>query len=463
MDETTDGTVNERSSSTYSSSKEERKSKRKTYKSTTRDDARELDPEEKRRLKEEEARTREEKWKEAQLKLPRVVDVKWLDFEHFKNVYNPADGLEIIQVLRGHQRLPSEITRENRRRTYKKWDTRSTESKIVSAITWPQRVRIQSPPIMLILSRLTGHFDQWSANEPHVFFRPFRTFYHFLPQIKKCLQILERRWGHEDVEDGTKKTSAGIDAPDRAVLDARPEGSEEPTGTTPDVGDQSDTEGEDEEGPRRDGNHISTEDAIAGETTDSVIAFQHIRKLVQFIEENILPDWEKAKTTTNRKVRFLDLWMYFLPDELLYVPPNVDTSRNSSGQVYQTAWRCCSKALDPLKDDTPDDWLPNRQRQFEVYAYYIDYSGHSYGPAEFRHSIGYYEGEKDITTLAIYPMRFVKDLQQMKINLFDQGTKFQKVIIEKHLHYDGWTLVGRFLKNVQKDLSFPNTYSFRAD
>ena len=74
-------------------------------------------------------------------------------------------------------------------------------------------------------------------------------------------------------------------------------------------------------------------------------------------------------------------------------------------------------------------------------AYHIDYNGTYYGPVELRHSINYYEGEKDITTLEIYPMRFVKDSQQVKNRLYDQGKTFQNMIKNKHLHYDGWTLV----------------------
>ena len=74
-------------------------------------------------------------------------------------------------------------------------------------------------------------------------------------------------------------------------------------------------------------------------------------------------------------------------------------------------------------------------------AYHIDYNGSYYGPVESRHFINYYEGEKDITTLDIYPMRFVKDSQQVKNRLYDQGKTFQNMIKNKHLHYDGWTLV----------------------
>lgn len=373
------------------------------------------------------------------LDIQRVVDVKWLDYEHFKNVYNPDEGLEIIQVLRGHQRLASEMERESRNRQHKKQVPRSIGSigsKIESASTWPQRVRIQSQAIMLMLSRLARQpGSRLAINEPYVFFRPFRTFYHYLPQIKKCLRVLENRWGHK--EAGSKETSAANGTGDPRQVD---NGEKVENIDQPFVADYlSDTEGEDgfsNDRNFKEGINCSPKTALAGDFANSVTGLQHIRKFVQFIEEDILPEWEEAKTTTNRKVRFVDLWMYFLPGELLHVPPKLKSPRNAGTQMHQTAWRCSTLSLDPILDVHPDDWIFNPRREFEVLAYYIDYDGDSYGPVESWHTILYYEGEKDITTLDIYPMRFVQDHEQMTSKLYEQGKIFQKVITDRHLHYE---------------------------
>ena len=367
MDDTADG------SGDGSDSSSSEGSKIMTARSTTKDNGRNSEAEEKARKrrvsKEEKAKLKQEKWKEDRQKIPKVVEVKWLDFEHFKNVYSPDQGLEIIQVLRGHQRLPSEITREQRRRAPRRWDNRSMSVKIDSTITWPQRVRIQSPPLVILLSRLTGHDELWSANEPLVFSRPFRTFYFLLPQVKKCLQILEKRWGDE-AGDGHPETSLkSADKAPQTTSEGKNEVVEDQSAPS-NLGDVSDAESDldAEYTPKKDDNRISAEDAIMGEVTDSVIALQHIRKYVQFIEENILPDWEKAKTTTHRKVRFLDLFMYFIPGELLYVPSKTDTSQSSAGIARQTCWRLYSKDLDLLNDVIPDDWQPNASRQLDLYS-----------------------------------------------------------------------------------------------
>ena len=184
--------------------------------STTKDEAESPTTEEKK--SKGELKTKEELWEERQQNIPRIVDVKWLDFEHFKNRYHPDEGLEIIEVLRGHQYLPSETMKEQlqRRRYLDKCEPMSMKSKVDYDSTWIQRVRIQSPQIILLLSRLTGHDDAWSSNKPLVFFRPFRTFYYLLPQVKRCLKILEQRWGKADADGGIIKASTDEGPPSKA-------------------------------------------------------------------------------------------------------------------------------------------------------------------------------------------------------------------------------------------------------
>ncbi|TVY45131.1 hypothetical protein LSUB1_G000710 [Lachnellula subtilissima] len=284
---------------------------------STKDDA-ELSDSPKKKGEKDDSKTKEQLWAEKQEQIPKVVDVKWLDFEHFKNRYNPKEGLEIIEVLRGHKQLPNEITKEQKqRKAVKNRNARSVRSKVNSGSTWVQRVRIQSPPIVLLLSRLTGHDDTWSINKPQVFFRPFRTFYYFLPQVKKCLRILEKRWGKANAEGSVENATAVERIQAKLDVEIKAELVIEEDANENDTGDISDPESEDGFALNDDVGPMDPEEAIAGEITDSVIALRNLRKYVQFVEENIMPDWEKAATNTHRRVRFLDLYMYFQPGELL--------------------------------------------------------------------------------------------------------------------------------------------------
>jgi hypothetical protein len=111
--------------------------------------------------------------------------VEWLDFEHFKNRYSETEGLAIIEVLCGHSQIAHEVVRETTRRARGKKDIRTPtpipKFDLDGTSYWIQRVRIQSPQLIRLLSRLTGHHDEWPIDEPRTFFAPFRAFYYYLP------------------------------------------------------------------------------------------------------------------------------------------------------------------------------------------------------------------------------------------------------------------------------------------
>lgn len=97
--------------------------------------------------------------------------------------------------------------------------------------------------------------------------------------------------------------------------------------------------------------------------------------------------------------------------------------------------------LTAIKDDCPDNTRLTPERELSLYCYYIDYNGSSYGRVKHEFVIPDYAGERDITTLEVYPMRFAKDSEAMMKSLLDKGSHFQNVVRERHLYYDGWTLV----------------------
>lgn len=179
---------------------------------------------------------------------------------------------------------------------------------------------------------------------------------------------------------------------------------------------------------------------VVGDVANSSTAFHHVRTYVNFLEREIEPLWQRAATTIQRKVRFNDLWMFFQPGELLYIPPSSGFAQNSDGKNYYSAWRLSTMSADTLQDEKPDDITIIDSRRLDLWTYYIDYNGFSYGPVERKHTICGYSGEKDITLLDIYPMRYHKDSEGLKRKLRKQGELFQNVIRDKHLYYDGWTL-----------------------
>jgi hypothetical protein len=391
--------------------------------------------------------TEEEKWHAQRRKVPLRVDVEWLDFEHFKNRYSEKEGLAIIEVLCGHSKILQEIFHETTKRSRGKKDVRvarpvpnlkpASDGNSDSYRYWIQRVRIQSPQLILLLSRLTGNRNSWSTDQPRTFFAPFRTFYYHLPQLTKCLDILRKRFGHVDSPNdstlpnsATTLTQAGSKPEQAATVDR---------GSPP--GDEDDDA---VEWDNPDFRPLHPNMALSDELA-SAVTLAHLETFVNFIEGHIAPDWRRAAGTSQRKFRFPELLMAFQPGELLYSPVLSDSVQNSVAEAnsnpkfYQTAWRLYAMSPDPIRDDKPDDTQKARHELY-LYAYHMDYNGNSYVPVRYCFNIRGYEGERDITSLKVYPLRFVKTADKIKDTLRKQGTRFREFITQRHLSYDGWTL-----------------------
>jgi hypothetical protein len=399
----------------------------------------------------------EESWEDQRRKIPLRVDVEWLDFDHFKNRYSEKEGLAILEVLIGHPQIAQDVARETSRRGNRcdiRFPGPMPKPPVVDGEScWPQRIRIQSPELILLLSRLSGHRDTWTTTNPRTFFAPFRGFHHYLPQLKESLKILKTIWPTEDdAGDGTAsktpKSSAG-DLKDDHKLNTESaktgDGSGNANGS--DTSD-SDSDSDADDVAHLDSGPMSADVAVSGDVVDSAVTLAHLQKFVDFIDEHLEPLWRRAAGTSQRKFRFADLWMVFQPDEVVYVasasdssqPENSHIARSSDGERYQTAWRFYSLVLYAVQDDRPDDTAKISKRKLEVCVYYLDYDGDSYVPARTRFTINHYDGEKDITSLPVYPLRFLKDADKIKEDLRQQGLWFRQAVTEKHLYYDGWTL-----------------------
>ncbi|KAL2261627.1 hypothetical protein VTK26DRAFT_3746 [Humicola hyalothermophila] len=398
----------------------------------------------------------EETWEARRRETPLDVTVTWHNFEHFKNRYSPTSGMAIIEVLRGHQHISQEVDREafQRDRVRLKRGPGPTAPPVDVDDCWIQRIRIQSPQLICLLSRLTGHRDNWAIDRPRVFYQPFSMFYYYLPQMRKCLKILEDKWGSQQSLEATETAAepglraesevaetSKVNRKQRGISDA-PDDSTGTDTTSSSSGNDSDDDLPDVTGP------MEPEIAIAGYLVDSPVTLSHVRKYIEFVQEHIVPQWEHAAGTSKRKVRFNDLWMSFQPGELLYMPPATDSDENSGiskqhsskKQMYQNAWRIFSIVLSPVRDGTPDDIDKVSKRCLDLHCYYLDYDGTSYVPVRHMFCIQDYEGERDITSFAVYPMRFVKDSKNILAQLASEGAWFRDAIQLRHLYYDGWTL-----------------------
>ncbi len=368
---------------------------------------------------------------------PFRVEVTWHDFDHFKNRYSPTEGLAIIEVLRGHSGIVKEfLAEEDMRKDFP--NTRkapSTTSAATDGKSWAQRIRIQSPELLTLLSRLTGFEDSWPVNRPRVFFSPFRAFYYFLPQMRECHRILKEH-GASHGEAANVPTDSTVEP--RLAQENRDDALK-PKETPRDRG--------------KWGTPMDPVSAVSGDLLNSFTALLHVGKYIEFVEEHIVPHWEHAAGTSKRWIRFDELWMSFKPGELLHIVPEGDKAEHviardrlwKRSEIYHRTWRLYALELSCVSNHSPNDLWPdeengNSANWLELHCYFIDFDGTSYVPVRNSFRIPSYQGERDITSYDLYPMRFARDADKTTSDLANKGAWFCQALRLKHLRYEGWTL-----------------------
>lgn len=391
---------------------------------------------------------------------PLIPEVRRVDFEHFKNRYLEDEGRYVLEALEAGANLVHEIRRLH---TLRNWHSKRTNVEkrkaVIAAVaapsvggkveqTWIQRVRIQSPGVILHLANIVG--ETWPTSNPRTFFRPFRVLIYFQPRMKEILTKLEARWKlKEEIEPTQVKRKDANDSDPKIGIEASAaEGSPE-------------------------ANEIGAEDddfnnkAAQNPTMYDIETLKAMRCYVNFVDTEIMHLYTMFKDPTRTKVRFEDLWLLFRVGELVYasltsdVRPRCGHDGNSDSGLPQStlAWRVYTlnspndyrgyssietlrkpRAPDDDGEEDPDE-LSNTSSAFQVWCYYIDFDGFSYGPVKHLFLIPRFEGEMDIRMLPCYPVRYAEDpeLFQTLEHEKQEGVKFKKCIDNKHLSYNGWT------------------------
>jgi ATPase family associated with various cellular activities (AAA) len=391
--------------------------------------------------------------------IPEVRECNW---EQFKNRFCEKDGSYAIETLLAGAKLHDEIVLEQLRRSSP--EQRARFGKTISDLMencnlgsqvgdrWIQRIRIQSFPVLKILGKVAG--ESWSTH-PRTFFRPFRLLIYLHDKMKDEFSKLKSKFGETECFESSVKSSTAQDQsitqiPEPNIFTAHGNG-EIPLSTM-----------EGEASPNKPqltplGEALELSDELSIDAlVNSKEAFEDMRCYVNFVDEKLIPlyhQFDKPDNTHPQKIRFDDLWYLFRIGELIYFPnlSESDTSRLSS--VNQRVWRLCSLYPPPviyevksLKDkkgrlQLPQTTIIDPTRKSWVYCYYIDSNGESYSAVIKDFTIPYFEGERDIRELDVYPLRFAEDRERIVEELQLQGRNFMRYETERPLSYNGWTLI----------------------
>ncbi|KAK3319532.1 hypothetical protein B0T19DRAFT_487869 [Cercophora scortea] len=302
--------------------------------------------------------------------------------------------------------------------------------------TIPERIRINSFPLMQVLKKVIGRRFRYER-DPLVILRPYKPLLYHDGELREKLTALEEKWA---VRSGklapvtTVNTNASTD----------PDNTSEPTNKTP-------------ENRTAAGQNAGAKDSgavkAAVETTlepdETQEAMEQLRCLVRFMDAikplvasiRAVPTQVSGVANTMKpetaRVSFKDLWYLFEPGQEVLV-------RGDSTSGFQKLWRVVQatggRSYLSLDSSSSDGSNAQKTRPLTLDCYYIDFDGRFFGPIYERFFIGAFEETKDVTTLDVFPAGFSPEYHDLITRLTARGQEFVKATKMSHKFFKGRTL-----------------------
>lgn len=203
-------------------------------------------------------------------------------------------------------------------------------------------------------------------------------------------------------------------------------------------------------------------DEEAEDLADSPEALRDLRCLIEFIDVELKPVADSYRNMTRQKIPFCDLWHLFKPGDLVHAPLGNQTSQvlmrdgkriqqGGSNDRYQEVWRVGYTTggrpiLEPFtgKHRSREIHTPAGPKSsihnFWITAVFVDYNGTCYGNQTFRFAIPPFDGERDITSLQLYPLRYAPQVDELKSKWKSRGEAFRSFTSFKYRYYAGRSL-----------------------
>ena len=271
-----------------------------------------------------------------------------------------------------------------------------------------ERIRIRSRHITEILRGIHG--ASLSSKHPQVvMIRPFRALLYYNEEIQQTFQKLEAAFGH---------SHQGMDG-DQIV------------------GDGGKVFGESERkrkwSKKNKGYHYYTW---------SPEAYRQMKVLVEFIDTVLLEKIKYLRNDDCPMVGFTDLWYLFEPGDEV-----IERSRRQAFRVLRVT-SPMHRAIPPWREFEISQ--SNEETPMTITCVYIDFDGKQLGPVTKEFHFNPFNGEKSVTSLELYPLRFAKRSSRDEIYdisarafrdmLIRRGKKFIDTARVKHMHYNGHTV-----------------------
>lgn len=334
----------------------------------------------------------------------------------------------------------------------------------------PERIRIHSKQLLKILafthrSELISVDDEDATNPSLVMLRPFRMLRYYDKEIrdwhKKLVTDLRAPKAIQGKVTRTSENKTAPGAADNAASER------DHTETAP-----SDAGSEHEEEPKvKDPKGYSTSEA----------ALEHITCLLEFMDTYISRKLAYLNSAACENVSFSDIWHLFKPGEVVissdgkqaYRVVNLKSERHRATEQLPLFYAKQRDELARSSETAP----------ITINCVYIHFDGKKLGPVTETFNIKRFDGERPVSALEIYPLRFHilkeraanplkakldgSDLQkameegvtQLRKSLIERGKKFVDVAAVKHMYYAGLTLDTRDEVESQVVIDFEEAFA----
>lgn len=174
----------------------------------------------------------------------------------------------------------------------------------------------------------------------------------------------------------------------------------------------------------------------AGKDVDSA-ALQEVMCLLSFIENHVKKKKKYLASSLCKSVAFHDLPLLFNPGDSVVTPEQKQAFRVV--RVRTTRHRIKKPSENETKfwqDSSKAEYTDN---PIYIDCVHVDFDGVCIGPVRNSFIISRFDGQKEMVSLPIYPLRYTKD-PSLREKLIQRGRMFLELAAIKHMHYIGSTI-----------------------
>lgn len=381
--------------------------------------------------------------------VPRSNSLEWADFKAAVDM-NRIRTPFAIDVLKGEPVVSFEEEQNFWWLVNKSTKGRGTKPSVMPALQrpamspgqapLPERIRINSDAILVFLYIVFSTDAPLLLNEPLVMIRPYKALVCSEREIRERFSTYcEEDSNYKDEVDQEDTKKLNIEAVDGGLHSASDK-QQAPTAMAAHLAQAADESASE--------SWISSS-KNRGQTQDLKVGNPELKCLMDFMEQ-IRQKLAYIESPQCQTIFFADFWYMFKPGDEIVEQSRTQAFRiikiSGGGHRVTPPWR----TFETL-DSSPDDDC------IVLHCIYISFDGKKIGPVNRVFRIQRWDGDKDVVSLPVFPLRYMVDksreetrttaeeaIKAVRDRLIARGKMYLDVTTRdfKHMHYSGLTMGG---------------------